>query len=383
LAVPAEFMPAFADGDAFQRDLVAAEFAEVVQEGSRAEGASDEHALPSAQQTRTVEAFSATTARLLLEWGHAQHFFGRHAGAKTSFLLAKRASGLRTRLTGALGRRTKFQAFDVTQLVLRARSVGAQAHAALQEALHAEAVGGGEGRFTAASLRKQGLLESQPSHSAAPPPALEPASAPSSAGEATVIDGTDAMQRNVALGGIRQLTLDEVDSDNIRLEHIKFTELQPQLTANATTTSAGGSTAERGAATAAAGQPATQSVSADVVDGPVSVLDQCIILALCLDVKNHNPVDGLTTEEMRPYVARALDTPLDWTVHSTGLLLRCLVEFEGHRTADRAVLQLQALIDQQTLRLSTMQASRRSYLASSLVLRQFNILFYADFHKVD
>jgi hypothetical protein len=45
-----------------------------------------------------------------------QHFFGRESAAKTSFFLARRETGLRTELTGALGRRTKFQTFDTAQV---------------------------------------------------------------------------------------------------------------------------------------------------------------------------------------------------------------------------------------------------------------------------
>lgn len=43
----------------------------------------------------------------------------------------------------------------------------------------------------------------------------------------------------------------------------------------------------------------------------------------------------------RSYVARVLDTPLNWGVHSTALLVKSWLEFESHRTAERAVLQMQ------------------------------------------
>ena len=49
------------------------------------------------------------------------------------------------------------------------------------------------------------------------------------------------------------------------------------------------------------------------------------MLALCLDV--FNPEDGLTVEEIRPYVARVLVTPLNRSVHSTSLYLWALLEF--------------------------------------------------------
>lgn len=42
----------------------------------------------------------AFVARFLLEWGHAQYFFGKDSAAKTSFFLAKRETALATQLTG-------------------------------------------------------------------------------------------------------------------------------------------------------------------------------------------------------------------------------------------------------------------------------------------
>lgn len=52
--------------------------------------------------------------------------------------------------------------------------------------------------------------------------------------------------------------------------------------------------------------------------GQLSLLDQCILIALCLDVKNNNPSDGLTIEQMHAYVAKILETPANWMVHSSG-----------------------------------------------------------------
>lgn len=40
--------------------------------------------------------------------------------------------------------------------------------------------------------------------------------------------------------------------------------------------------------------------------GALHPVDQAIVLALCLDVGNSNPVDGLTQEEMAPYIERVL-----------------------------------------------------------------------------
>lgn len=57
-------------------------------------------------------------------------------------------------------------------------------------------------------------------------------------------------------------------------------------------------------AAAASCDGAAAAAGAAVADGPLSALDQCVVLALCLDVRNSNPADGLTAEEMRTCVGR-------------------------------------------------------------------------------
>ena len=70
-------------------------------------------------------------------------------------------------------------------------------------------------------------------------------------------------------------------------------------------------------------------------------LEQAVLLALCLDVANSNPRDGLTSEQMAPYVQRVLQHPSNWMVYSTALLERSWLDFESSYGRDRAVLQLQ------------------------------------------
>jgi tetratricopeptide (TPR) repeat protein len=91
--------------------------------------------------------------------------------------------------------------------------------------------------------------------------------------------------------------------------------------------------------------------------GELHPLDQAVLLALCLDVGNSNPVDGLTNEEMTPYIERVLEKPHNWMVHSTALLERSWIEFERRKTADRAMLQIQALIDQHSTKLTVTQST--------------------------
>lgn len=78
----------------------------------------------------------------------------------------------------------------------------------------------------------------------------------------------------------------------------------------------------------------------------LTLMDQCILLALCLNVKNENPRHGLTWEEMKAYVDRILKNPNNWMIHSMGLLIKARLESLRERTADRAAMQIQVLIDQ-------------------------------------
>ncbi|KAJ1941555.1 hypothetical protein GGF37_003501 [Kickxella alabastrina] len=78
----------------------------------------------------------------------------------------------------------------------------------------------------------------------------------------------------------------------------------------------------------------------------LAVVDKCILLALCQNVENENAAHGLTSEQMRPFVTRVLDRASNWSVYTTGLLQRSRLEATRTRTAERSVLQLQALVDQ-------------------------------------
>jgi tetratricopeptide (TPR) repeat protein len=92
----------------------------------------------------------------------------------------------------------------------------------------------------------------------------------------------------------------------------------------------------------------------------LSILDQSILLSLCLDVKNNNPADGLTAEQMGAYLARVLDHNDDWMIYSTALLERAWLECERTHGRERAILQIQALADQHTNRLTITQSTFES-----------------------
>jgi tetratricopeptide (TPR) repeat protein len=224
----------------------------------RASVASDELTAAS-----TVGGNSLSASVIWLEWGLAQHFFDQPGKGRKSFRQAMQHTGLSVEVTGAIGKRTKFQQQSTAQMLVRAKSV------------------------------------SQPS--------VEPLPTKS-------IDERNQIKEQMI----------EHSEEGILLERIKF-------------------------------EQESENAPQDL-----SILDQAILLALCLDVKNSNPNDCLTAEEMGAYLSRVLDHHDDWMVYSTALLERAWLEFERSHARERAILQMQALADQHTNRLTLTQSTRES-----------------------
>ncbi|KAF7315212.1 hypothetical protein MIND_00035600 [Mycena indigotica] len=196
--------------------------------------------------------------RLELEEGLLQHTLSQDKLAGEYFVRSARATGMEYELTGALGKRTKFQQTELSQLVLLAES-----QLKLDD--------------------KAATASSTPSHANIP----------------------ETLPLN----------------DDTLLEQTVFTSSSP-------------SAYNRLAHLDPSSQPALHP------------LDQCILLSMCLNVKNTSPVHGLTAEQMSPYVARVISHPLNWSVHTMALLLRARLEANRTRTVERATLQLQALVEQ-------------------------------------
>lgn len=210
--------------------------------------------------------------QLWLERGLFEHYQSNDRAALECFVRAARATGLRYELSGALGRRTKFQQTDLTQLVLLAES----------RVRNNEEIGGqGEGEgFSNGAIQ----------------------------------DAADELAKKLP----ETLTL----NDDTLLEHTEFTSSSPAA-------------------------PGSCLGHLDPSNQPsLHPLDQCILLSLCLNVRNTSPAHGLTTEQMSPYVARVISHPQNWSVHTMALLLRSRLEAHRTRTVERSTLQLQALIDQ-------------------------------------
>lgn len=204
--------------------------------------------------------------RLLLEQGLLEHYLENDKAAAQYFVRAARATQLEYELTGALGKRTKFQQNDITQLVLLAES---------------RSRNDDKGVTSGTAL-----------------------SATADASRHLVIPETLALNDDTLLEQT-EFTSSSASAPGSRLSHL---------------------------------DPSSQP--------PLHPLDQCILLALCLNVRNTSPSHGLTAEQMSPYVARVISHPRNWTVHTMALLLRARLESNRTRTVERSTLQLQALVDQ-------------------------------------
>lgn len=226
-------------------------------------------------------------AMVVLEFGLACHHFSRPKQAKALFLKAKDISGLFLEISGADGKRTKFQQKATAQLVVRAASVV------------------DDGDDIVASDFSTDPDEKK-----------------------------DEKVKSQMIG---------FNEDTILHERVKFENEDENKIAH------------------------------------LSILDQSILLGMCLDIKDNNPNDKLTSEEISAYLSRVLCHHDDWMVYSTALLERAWLEFEGNHTKERSILQMQALADQHTDRLTITQSTRESVENSSPVqdrLRNLHSIVY-------
>ncbi|KAL7693134.1 putative 43kDa postsynaptic protein [Plasmopara halstedii] len=269
-------------------------------------------------KTHEIFAFEKGTnyllARAYVEWGLTQHYFDKNKHGKSTFARAKEIAGVRVELSGSMGRRTKFQQKSVAQLMLLAASKKEPANedgdgsiyaTAVAESIHADF--GGKQVTTEDGDRIDAV-----SSAALPADSLTPEHEHIQ----RLVDEGEASYRNVKL--------DQVDQDNYLLETIAYED-----------------------------RKLTQQ-------GNLQIVDQIVLLGMCLDVKNSNANDGLTREEMMPYVMRVLENPNNWMVYSTALLERAWLECESSKRRERAVLQMQALVDQHTTRLTITQNTLQS-----------------------
>ncbi|KAI1405010.1 hypothetical protein F4819DRAFT_49617 [Hypoxylon fuscum] len=75
--------------------------------------------------------------------------------------------------------------------------------------------------------------------------------------------------------------------------------------------------------------------------------DHIILLTEATIRDTFSPVDSLTSEEILPFALRVIDDKsTNWQIYTQALLVRSRIELNRSRTIERAVLQIQALVDQ-------------------------------------
>ncbi len=265
-------------------------------------------------------------SKIWLEWGLACHHFAFTDKGKKKFHQSKEISQLDIYLTAALGKRTKYQREDIAQLILYAKS-------SFDESLPGTTTSKDADETTDKQHELKVGEEENPNEY--------------EIGRRVLKETTTGEE--VAT---REILLDQVNTgaaENIILE----------------------------------GGPRFQNPEEVQNGGSLHPLDQSIVLAFCLDVSNSNPIDGLTNEEMLPYVEKVLKQPINWMIHSTALLQRSWIEFERRKTADRAMLQIQALIDQHSTKLTITQSSYQSIEESAKIYERieyiYNIIYPSQF----
>lgn len=238
-----------------------------------------------AQYQKSLFAY-ASRPEILLEFGLVYHFYKDSQRAREFFLKAKVASKLYCELSGMKGRRTKYQSFDTAQLVLLAQSYDAAVE--MPE----------EDKEVALTPSHYVDKESLEAYFGAEEEAAATATSSSSSTAAPKIIPVELAE----------------DEEDIRLRAPKLVD--------------------------------DDETKIRLADQNLKVIDQCILLGLCLDVRNENPRHGLTSEQMKAYVERVMKHPNNWMVHSMSLLIKSRLESSSSKYNDRAAMQIQALADQ-------------------------------------
>lgn len=256
-------------------------------------------------------------ASLLLLQGlyHSQFVHLSSSATKISneyFYNSAKVSGLKYELTGRMGKRTKWQIDERSQLVVLAKSR--------------------EGRDDGWTPRETMPLAS-----------TVPTTTPEKEDDSSVLAESLTVPNGQDTGKADQPKAMLLNDDTL-LERTHFTSTASDETASGTGTDN----------VLSAIDPNHQPV--------LHPLDECILLALSLVITNTSPTHGLTTLQIQSFIARVLeDGSQNWSVYSMALLLRSRLEANRSRTVERGLLQIQSLVDQLKLESVTKQKNPEAY----------------------
>jgi len=234
----------------------------------------------------------------LVERAVVRTYYGDDALARADLARAAGVRDFQFALTGALGKRTKYQVKETSQLVVLARSRNGEAVSDETEQQQRQE-----------NEQKQDANGTSTGH---PTPSNSTSQPPSS-------QDVPIKPTNLPL------------NDDTLLEQIRF---------NHPTESSMTQVSEALPESLASLDPAAQQPR-------LSPMDSIILLATASSITNISPTDGLIREETLPYATRVLEGgSSNWQVYTQALLVRSRIEGYRSRTAERGLLQLQALVDQ-------------------------------------
>ena len=274
----------------------------------------------SATPSSTTAANLRQHAELLIEMATIDTFYGNEVQARKKLWTATKMRGFNFVLTGVLGKRTKFQQNDVSQLVVLAKSSSRDD----QEDKSVENVGlaikRGHQRHMNSPAEQQNVVQENREGN--------------SANISNMTDGTTATTLSLAPTPENIAINDDTILDSI---HFSPQKNLPKVAAGAEEI------------------PSTlKDLALDPSNQPLlDPLDSIILLQIASSISNTSPADGLTREETMPYATRVLTGgSSNWQVYTQALLERSRIEGHRSRTAERGLLQLQALVDQVILQTS-------------------------------
>ncbi|KAJ9614227.1 hypothetical protein H2200_002363 [Cladophialophora chaetospira] len=252
----------------------------------------------------------------LVERAVVRTHYGDDALARADLARAATTRHFQFVLSGALGKRTKFQEKDISQLVVLAKSrdhepepyssrKNSKVEGMEKGKANAEVESSATGPFRTATPTQRS------SHHEPTSPLANPPTQPES-----VLLNDDTLLERIDFTSADHTT--SVSPDTMTHVAPSDSTLPPQL---------------------AALDPANQPL--------LFPMDSIILLATASSITNTSPDDGLVREETLPYATRVLDGgSSNWQVYTQALLVRSRIEGYRSRTAERGLLQLQALVDQ-------------------------------------
>ena len=249
--------------------------------------------------TRSTAAQNTLTEFTLEKAAICNHY-GLATEARTCLNAATKKRSFQYKLTGILGKRTRFQQEHVSQLVVLARSSAIDENAGSVKAKHCN--GHAKDDENPPHVNGRGDKE----HSRPVNVDLN---------DDTLLDNISFHKKRPEIGAIEQKEENGMLKEPSPIASSEFTTALKNL------------------------DPSNQPL--------LEPLDSVILLLYASSITNTSPSDTITREETLPFAMRVLQGgSSNWQIYSQALLLRSRIEGYSSRTTERGLLQLQALVDQ-------------------------------------